>query len=58
MSERSSDLTAVAALCKMLLEALERLDDEIASEALIADLREVCEKTHSELERRAQSGGQ
>jgi hypothetical protein len=58
MSEQPSELIAVAALCTMLLEALEGLDDEIASEAVIADLREVCERAHSELERRAQRGGQ
>jgi hypothetical protein len=39
----------------MLLEALEQLDDELASEALIADLREMCERAHGELLRRAQS---
>jgi hypothetical protein len=39
----------------MLIEALESLDEEIASEALIADLREVCERAHLELERQSRS---
>lgn len=55
MSKDPSDLVVVAALCRMLLEALERLSEEIASEALIADLREVCERAHSELERQARA---
>jgi hypothetical protein len=52
MSRAPSELIVVAALCQMLLEALEQLDEEIASEALLADLREVCERTHEELGRR------
>jgi hypothetical protein len=51
MSEPPSDLVVVAALCQMLLEAIGRLDDQIASEAFVADLRAVCERAHSELER-------
>jgi hypothetical protein len=52
MSRAPSELIVVAALCQMLLEALEQLDEEIASEALLADLREVCERTHNELGQR------
>jgi hypothetical protein len=50
-------LIQIAALCQMLLEALEKLDDEIASEAFIADLREMCERAHGELLQRAQDSG-
>jgi hypothetical protein len=57
MSEGLSELVVVAALCQMLMETLERLDDEIGSAALITELREVCERAHGELERRAQSAG-
>jgi hypothetical protein len=57
VSERSSDLVVVVALGQMLLEALERLDDQIASEAFIADLRAVCEKANSQLELRDERGG-
>ena len=55
MSEGPSELVVSAALCRMLLESLERLDEEIASEAFVADLREVCERAHGELARRMQS---
>jgi hypothetical protein len=55
MSRGPSDLVVVAALCRMLIEALESLDDEIASEDLIADLREVCERAHLEIERQSES---
>lgn len=55
MSRGPSDLVVVAALCRMLLEALERLDEKVASEALLADLREVCERMHLQLERQASS---
>ena len=55
MARGPSDLVVVAALCRMLVEALDGLDAEIASEALIADLREVCERAHAELERQART---
>jgi hypothetical protein len=55
MSEGPSELVVTAALCRMLLESLERLDEEIASEAFVAELRDFCERAHGELERRAQS---
>jgi hypothetical protein len=54
MVEPPSDLVVVAALCQMLLEAIGRLDDEIASQAFVADLRTVCEQAHAELERFAE----
>jgi DNA-binding GntR family transcriptional regulator len=41
----------------MLLEALEQLDGELASEAIVADLRDVCEQAHLELERQAGLAG-
>ena len=47
----STQLIQVAALCQMLVEALERLDDGLASESLVAELRELCERVRSELER-------
>jgi hypothetical protein len=56
MVRPSTELIQVAALCQMLLDSLERLDDELASEALVADLRELCERVHAELERAAPSG--
>jgi hypothetical protein len=52
VDKNRSDLIHVAALCQMLLDALERLDGDVASDALIAELREVCERAHAELERR------
>jgi hypothetical protein len=55
MVRPSTELIQVAALCQMLLDSLERLDDELASEALVADLRELCERVHAELERGAPS---
>jgi hypothetical protein len=55
MRRGPSDLVVVAALCRMLLEALDQLDEEIASEAVIANLREVCEKAHLEIERQPPS---
>ena len=54
MIRPSTELIQVAALCQMLLEALERLDDELASEDLLADIRELCERVRDELERGAQ----
>jgi len=53
MIRPSTELIQVAALCQMLLDSLERLDDDFASEALVADLRELCERVHAELERGA-----
>jgi hypothetical protein len=51
MARGPSDLVVVAALCRMLLEALERLDEPIGSEALIAELRDVSERADKELGR-------
>lgn len=56
MIRPSTELIQVAALCQMLLDSLERLDDELASEALVADIRELCERVRIELEREAPSG--
>jgi hypothetical protein len=47
-------LIQVAALCQMLLEVLGQLDEEIASEALIAELRAMCERAHRELSERVE----
>ena len=45
-----ADLIHVAALCSLLLEKLEGLDgDDLASESLIADLRELSEATNAKL---------
>lgn len=57
MSHPSSELIQVAALCRMLLDALERLDAEIVSEALVADLTELCENVHGRLERPSPTAG-
>lgn len=57
MSAAASPLIHVAALCGMLLEALEKLDDEIASEALIRDLREMCDRARRELSLRVGDSG-
>jgi hypothetical protein len=56
MIQPSTDLIQVAALCQMLLDSLERLDDELASEALVAELRELCERVRAELDRTAPAG--
>jgi hypothetical protein len=57
MASRPTALIQVAVLCRMLLEALEQLDGELASEAIVADLRDVCEQAHLELERQAGLAG-
>jgi hypothetical protein len=50
MRRGPSPLIQVAALGQMLMEALEQLnDDEIASEALLADLRDMCQRATAEL---------
>jgi hypothetical protein len=50
MRRGPSPLIQVAALGQMLMDALERLDDnEIASEALLADLRDMCQRAAAEL---------
>jgi hypothetical protein len=46
---RAQELIHVTALCTLLLEALERLDDGVASEELIAALRDTCERAQEEL---------
>jgi hypothetical protein len=52
MRRGPSPLIQVAALGQMLAEALEQLDDEeIASEALLADLRDMCQRATAELAR-------
>jgi len=49
---RRPDLIQVAALCNLLLEKLEELDDDdLASDSLIADLRELSEATKAKLGR-------
>jgi hypothetical protein len=49
---RRPDLIHVAALCNLLLEKLEGLDDDdLASDSLIADLRELSEATKAKLSR-------
>ncbi len=53
MIRPTTELIQVAALCQMLLDSLERLDDDLASEALVADIRELCERVQAELERGA-----
>lgn len=57
MADELPVLVQVAALCQLLLEALERVDRHVAPEALIADLRGLRERAHSELERRAREAG-
>jgi hypothetical protein len=44
-----NDLIHLAALSSLLLETLERSHDELASESLIADLREFSEATQAKL---------
>jgi hypothetical protein len=49
---RRPDLIHVAALCSLLLEKLEGLDDDdLVSGSLIADLRELSEATKAKLGR-------
>ena len=52
MAQAPSDLISVVAVCQFLLEALERLDDEIASKAPVAELRRFADEARAELERR------
>jgi len=47
-----STLLQVAALSRMLLEALERPDGVSASHKLLGDLRDLSERAHAELDRR------
>jgi hypothetical protein len=44
-----NELIHLAALSSLLLETLERSHDDLASESLIADLREFCEATQAKL---------
>ena len=44
-----NELIHLAALSTLLLETLERSHDNLASESLIADLREFCEATKAKL---------
>ena len=55
MSEAPAPLVHVAALSRLLLDALGRLDRELAPEAWVAELRGVCERSHAELERLARA---
>ena len=55
MSQESSELITVVALCQFLLDMLDQLDHEIASEAPIAALRRFSERAQAELERHAQA---
>jgi hypothetical protein len=55
MPKAPSELIVITALGQTLVEALERLDDPIASEAPIDELRQFCETAHAELDRRALS---
>jgi hypothetical protein len=49
MRQGPSPLIQVVALCQMLVEALGQLDHEIASEALMADLRDLCKRASAVL---------
>jgi hypothetical protein len=49
----SNDLIHIVALSGLLLEELERLEGQFASEALTTPLRELYERAHAELERLA-----
>jgi hypothetical protein len=53
MAAAPSTLVQVAALSRMLLEVLERPDGGMASQTLLADLRELSERAHAELAERA-----
>ena len=57
MPKPSSDLVLVVALVQTLIEALERLDDPIASEAPVEGLRSFCNKAEAKLELRATGTG-
>ena len=50
MAAAPSTLVQVAALSRMLLEVLERPDGSMASQTLLADLRELSERAHAELD--------
>ena len=52
MARAASDLITVVAVCEFLLQALERLDDEIASGAPVVELRRFADEARAELERR------
>jgi hypothetical protein len=55
MSDEFSTLARIAALSTVMLEALDELDRQFASEALTAELRQLGATVHAELERRAQA---
>jgi hypothetical protein len=52
VAEAPTTLLHVAALSKMLLEALEGSDAAMASDALLADLHELSERAHADLQER------